>query len=112
MSPYFSVQQEADHGLPEYLGICARYTSPSRGQGHSGPGTHPEALPGTVKYLINEKAFQHKTNLPLTDRCMGYIVNKFEHVQRGRAETRWWGSPKSTSLNRSEGSGARGVSMW
>ena len=28
-----------------------------------------------------KKAFQSKVNRPLADRCMGYIVNKFEQVR-------------------------------
>ena len=32
---------------------------------------------------MNKKAFQSKTNWPLADRCLGYIVNKFEHVRGG-----------------------------
>ena len=29
---------------------------------------------------VDKKAFQSKTNRLLADRCMGYIMNKFEQV--------------------------------
>ena len=32
---------------------------------------------------LHKKAFQEKANCPLADRCMGYIVNKIEHVWSG-----------------------------
>ena len=33
--------------------------------------------------LLKKKAFQWKANHPLANRCMGYIVNKFEQVMLG-----------------------------
>ena len=41
------------------------------------------------KLIKDGKAFQSKTNRPLTNRCMGYIVNKLQQVWRwGRAGAR------------------------
>ena len=35
------------------------------------------------KYDHYKKTLQSQANRPLADRCMGYIVNKFEQVGRG-----------------------------
>ena len=36
---------------------------------------------------VNKKAFQSKANPPLADRCVGYIVTKFEQVGGGQHMT-------------------------
>ena len=36
-----------------------------------------------------KKAFQLKADRPLSDRCIGYIVNKFEQVWRGGGSLMW-----------------------
>ena len=33
-----------------------------------------------LDFYINKKAFHSKANRPFADRCMGYIVHKFEQV--------------------------------
>ena len=33
--------------------------------------------------MKNKKALQSNANCPLTGRCPGYIVNKYEHVGEG-----------------------------
>ena len=53
------------------------------------------------------QAFQPKANRPLTNKCMEYIVNKFEEVVGDRGGRR---GPKRTSLNRSRG-GVMGSQM-
>ena len=46
----------------------------------------------TFTVTVTKEAFQSKANRPLNDRCMDYILKRFEHVQGG---SKW------TSLNMS-----------
>ena len=39
-----------------------------------------------TKINTNKKAFQSNSNRPLTERCMAYIVNKFQEVGVGAGQ--------------------------
>ena len=39
---------------------------------------------GNYERISNKKVFQSNTNRPLSDRCMGYMVNNFEQVESGK----------------------------
>ena len=47
--------------------------------------------------LSNKKAFESKANCPHADRCVGYIVNKYEQVywvfRLVGGQNRGWGLP-------------------
>ena len=53
-------------------------------------------IPLIPDLLVNKKAFQLNANRPLADRCMAYVVNKFEPV---------WGDPCTVRGGGQEGWG-------